>query len=650
MRLPAFELSAADLNELGRVFPGCAFDDPQRRDFLECMKDRDVQAAPGSGKTTLLVAKLHLLARHWSASGSGICVISHTNAAQREVEEKLAARASGILLLGYPHFIGTITTFLHRFLALPFLRGLGWPIKRIDDDVFQSSILSRLRRKPALLAYSRRRHTVQTIVRNLALSVDFEEPASWPPSRVRVRQQYDMPRDGTPTRRELEELKAELISDGIYNFEDMTSLAARALQEVISLRDRLASRFPIVFIDEAQDTSGSHRAILESVFRGRSTMQWIGDCNQAIFDNEEASESGEQVGWQPATGYIDLGDSCRFGRRIAEFATHLTVRKRQVIAGRRASEGKHTLILFDESSIGNVLPRFCEIVVEQFSNWFDPTFQAWAVASRHRRGSSDRVPESLCDYHAMYQAAGVKRDGVDRFIDALRDAAQLARNGHRLDEQLTRIAGAVIELFDRQGVTPPGGTRWRRDLVFQVIDELAPGAGVRVMRVLRNAIISGAPRSDADWRETAGLLQAIVEQASKKGINGNARAFLDFSHTSLTDAAAFDDGSRLVHRVGDRALILNLGSIHSVKGQTHDATLVLESFPRTADLHCVLPAILGRAALPGPDERFKYRAVTNIFVAVTRPRHLLCLAASSKAVSHTHINRATELGWRVDRV
>jgi DNA helicase-2/ATP-dependent DNA helicase PcrA len=49
----------------------------------------DVEACPGSGKTTLLVAKLAILARHWNTAERGICVLSHTNAARREIEKKL---------------------------------------------------------------------------------------------------------------------------------------------------------------------------------------------------------------------------------------------------------------------------------------------------------------------------------------------------------------------------------------------------------------------------------------------------------------------------------------------------------------------------------------------------------------------------------
>ena len=99
------------------------------------METLDLEACPGSGKTTLLVAKLAILARKWTERRRGFCVLSHTNVARREIENRLGNTAAGQRLLGYPHFIGTIHSFVNEFLALPWLRSQGYPIERIDDEI-----------------------------------------------------------------------------------------------------------------------------------------------------------------------------------------------------------------------------------------------------------------------------------------------------------------------------------------------------------------------------------------------------------------------------------------------------------------------------------------------------------------------------------
>lgn len=115
------------------AFHGTDGSDP-RLDVLKCMNSMDVAACPGSGKTTLLVAKLAILANKWEHRTRGICVLSHTNAARREIEERLGCTAVGRQLLSYPHYIGTIHGFVDTFLALPWLRSQGYPIKMIDTD------------------------------------------------------------------------------------------------------------------------------------------------------------------------------------------------------------------------------------------------------------------------------------------------------------------------------------------------------------------------------------------------------------------------------------------------------------------------------------------------------------------------------------
>ena len=93
----------------------------------------DVSACPGSGKTTLLVAKLAILARYWRHGGQGICVLSHTNVARLEIERRLGADGHCRSLLAYPHFIGTIHSFINCFIAFPWLRSEGYRPQVIDN-------------------------------------------------------------------------------------------------------------------------------------------------------------------------------------------------------------------------------------------------------------------------------------------------------------------------------------------------------------------------------------------------------------------------------------------------------------------------------------------------------------------------------------
>jgi hypothetical protein len=93
--------------------------DAERRTFIRCLETSDLQAVPGSGKTTALMAKLQILDRYLPfADGSGLLVISHTNAAIDEINGKLRPYCQH--LFSYPNFVGTIQTFVDQFLAIPY--------------------------------------------------------------------------------------------------------------------------------------------------------------------------------------------------------------------------------------------------------------------------------------------------------------------------------------------------------------------------------------------------------------------------------------------------------------------------------------------------------------------------------------------------
>lgn len=77
-------ITESDIDWIENVMGNTIHFDHDRREIIKCLDSIDIQAFPGSGKTTLLVAKLAILAKKWSFSNKGICVLSHTNVA-REV-------------------------------------------------------------------------------------------------------------------------------------------------------------------------------------------------------------------------------------------------------------------------------------------------------------------------------------------------------------------------------------------------------------------------------------------------------------------------------------------------------------------------------------------------------------------------------------
>ncbi|MCY1464603.1 hypothetical protein D9M71_826450 [compost metagenome] len=101
---------------------------------------------------------------------------------------------------------------------------------------------------------------------------------------------------------------------------------------------------------------------------------------------------------------------------------------------------------------------------------------------------------------------------------------------------------------------------------------------------------------------------------------------------------------------------IKLGSIHSSKGQTHTATLVLETFNYEHFITSLLPWATGQNSHggPRPGKRTTQRLLA-MYVAMTRPTHLLCLAISRRALGEgeafeTNCAQLREQGWEIQHL
>ena len=90
----------------------------------------------------------------------------------------------------------------------------------------------------------------------------------------------------------------------------------------------------------------------------------------------------------------------------------------------------------------------------------------------------------------------------------------------------------------------------------------------------------------------------------------------------------------------DRQVEIKLGSIHSVKGQTHLATLLLETFLRTHDVKKILPFLEGKESKNSNDERMSLN-----YVALTRAKGMVCIALPESEISDKDEHLLRACGW-----
>ena len=78
-----------------------------------------LNACPGSGKTEVIGVKCAYEMSLWEKTEGGLAILTFTNSAENELRERVAAYYKS--QPDYPHFLGTFTSWIHGYIANPFL-------------------------------------------------------------------------------------------------------------------------------------------------------------------------------------------------------------------------------------------------------------------------------------------------------------------------------------------------------------------------------------------------------------------------------------------------------------------------------------------------------------------------------------------------
>lgn len=620
----------------------CAFDHLHVQ-FLKATTGSDVHACPGSGKTTLLVAKLALLARKWPWHDRGVLVLSHTNVARREIEHRLAKEPAAAKLLGYPHFIGTIQGFVDRFLALPYMRDVGLdgvPVDdpRVDDEAFAERA-ARLfftgagwKEYPQARSWLKNRYQHDAglgVVRSLFYRGSDLALCATPSSGV--------PNLTSATAVQLRALKDRVSAEGVFRYADMFGFAAASLSARPFVRDALRRRFPWVFVDEMQDTSKEQEVLLDDLFGVAShAFTKIGDQNQAIF--AESEPEAEQHGLKWVQG-IDLPRSQRLAPKLARLVTPLAIIHPLTLQGNpKRTDRAHTIFLFNDQSIGDVLPAFGNLILKEWNECLPNNFIAKAVGFRRRPPEKAVIPASLVDYWADFDARPAEKPPLTTLLNAVRYARRLVEAdgeffaAHRVAyAALARLA----EIHERDRVT-------RRTLAERCtegrLDEASLKSGIA--RLLREDCISDA----SAWAKAVKPVGDLLVSGKP---SGEVLTYLAWNESSPTSKST-TRSHIFVHRTSSANVSIEVATIHAVKGETHDATLVVETLFFEHDVALAIPFLIGKGRTKRTGRLVEH--LKRLFVGATRPKELLCFALHEGHMDAAHEALLTSVGWNIQRV
>jgi len=238
----------------------------KQEEIVKAIGNVVVNACPGSGKTFSVAARIaHLLATK-EYHHQGIAAISFTNTAWEEIEKKLKEDFYVDIPMRYPHFLGTINSFINEYVTLPF-----------------GHLLLKLNKKVELVGEPHTPWSGKGYYSSFFDKISYNinnEPFIFSGTIIRRAIQNDVFKT-----------KGQIIKKGILNQSDSDYLAMKTLQNYPLITRNIATRFPYLVIDEAQDTTDVQMEIINLLSQYTKEIMLIGDPDQAIFEWNHAKPS-----------------------------------------------------------------------------------------------------------------------------------------------------------------------------------------------------------------------------------------------------------------------------------------------------------------------------------------------------------------------
>ena len=595
---------------------------------IRCWKSSEIVACPGSGKTTVLLAKLKILAERMPfPDGTGVCVLSHTNVAVNEIKSKLNRYADK--LMSYPNYVGTIQSFIDQYVTKPYLKNITkTPIQVVDDvtyaNHFYNLIWSDMHRTSP---YHSLRYFIKFQVENgsnkFGSQVDYIQNLYFSNEGlfVRGKNKAIAGKNSDSASQYIQAKESLLKEEGIITYSDAYRYATEAISNLSSeYTDLFSQRFQYVFVDEYQDCDSLQRQVLNKLFdKNKTCVFHIGDPDQAIYSSEDSQE----IGWTPNEDCIEMLCSNRYGQEIADFLVNLRTGNREIKSSKGCLKYIPTLIVFNNDSRNKVIEAFIN-VLNQYN---------------------------LYDSNGVYKVIGlVKREElkglkIGDYWDGF-DPKQNMRNLNRYWNHIYMITGELekgklysaekevrkilCKLFEFMGIMD-----FESDSKYTVIS-IKKILLDKYCDIYADCLINLSTLQDYNIDEInnaiVNLSNAIIgKECNETDLFSKIPSYyLDKSilktGRKLRDNIIFDESYK-------RKIVFD--TVHGVKGETHDATLYVETEKnRSSDIKRVLP-YLGVGKLgKGVDVE---RSRKCVYVGMSRPSKVLCLAVQESTYTKSGI-------------
>jgi DNA helicase II / ATP-dependent DNA helicase PcrA len=636
------EVSNKDISrvQLLLLSDGSSFDD-ERKGFIRNWETIDLQAVPGSGKTTLLLAKLIILEKNLPfEDNSGVLVISHTNSAIDEIKNKLGKHCHK--LFSPPNYIGTIQTFVDKFLAIPyFSQKYKREHLRIDDEIYieRAQQFSResfvgfsrqIQKQAKLFLHVHQYHQHLHLV-NSSNGAKIIDGSTGKEIAIKNPRGNDWSvEEKVQIKNWIITLKQKLIEKGFLSYGDAYYLGFAYLASFPRIKKIMQKRFKYVFVDEMQDMDKNQYEILEQIFynggNSDSLFQRIGDQNQAIF----GGETHLNPVWEGREKTLALRGSCRLTEENAKVVKFFALKETEIDGRGINVDGtpigiKPKIILFNDNSITKVIPKFAEIIKSHLNTGQIPSSPLHvfkAIGWRKNPNSDQNL--AISSYYPPFSSEQHKvRVDYPSLTSYLRyfDKRELT-----LERIRKNILNSFLRILRIEGVRNKFDYNYTKRQMINHLRENFPDFYLDLkLKIYQWSIGTIRGKADQALVEIKEFIPKLLEV-----FDSNVKESYDFINAISEPVINEVQQSQKPNTYIQDSIEIEITTVHAAKGQTHTATLFLETYFNKlyeSERLCDCFKCINHNFSEDPNKDGQKKESLKIsYVALSRPTHLLCVA------------------------
>lgn len=556
----------------------------EQQDFLATEGHIVLCAVPGSGKTFIVAKKIIKYLENWRLPYRGIAALSFTNVASDEIRNQVSGTTHAYNDLGYPHFIGTLDSFINNFIFLRF----GYLMQEEN------------RIRPVIVHENFGKLAFQSKYAACHKKMCTQHPEWFHYSTTGILKNGRII-DCNFSHKPCVLFKKSLLKHGIVFQREVPTLSLRLMRKYPQIAKEVAHRFPVIIVDEAQDTSCEQMEILEILaLAGVQTMILVGDPDQSLYEWRDASpeyflKKMSDTNWHCMYLTYNFRSSQLICNAVQPFSNILckSGRSPALAKGNNATFPCKPVLLqvSNEKRRDDIIATFLTLCSK---NNISISPQTVAILTRGKIHSDIifdawKTPETELLAKASYLWHCSNRKEAYRICEKILYEIEIGNSTELSSDQITAIS--------EKRFTPP---LWKKKII-------------NLLKILPHPTLSLV-----DWENK--MIKNISQQIDSGTINPhNKKCAMDIVKLKSRDKKQPNfKKHRLIEYFEKKAeTSYTLSSVHGVKGETFDATLLIIDSIKGANT--LTPAVLNRGNLNTELIRIAY-------VAMTRPRKLLVVS------------------------